>query len=85
MMKDKLEKTGHKKAYYRARTALGVFAFALASLSLAAIPVGITYQIAETQAKAENASSSLADCEKSEVGESEKAKEEPKPIHEIGA
>lgn len=45
-MRDKLEKTGHKKAYYRARIALVSILAALGILSIGAIPVGITYSVA---------------------------------------
>lgn len=58
MMKNKLEKTGHKKAYYKAKGFFGIFLFGILGLSLAAIPVGITYRIAEAQAEAAEASQS---------------------------
>jgi uncharacterized membrane protein SpoIIM required for sporulation len=51
-MKDKLEKTGHKKLYYELKTALTVFMFILAVFALASIPVGISFKLAEAQAKA---------------------------------
>ncbi len=57
-MKNKLEKTGHKRGYYKAKGFFGIFLFGILGLSLAAIPVGITYRIAETQAEAANASQS---------------------------
>ncbi len=52
-MKNKLEKTGHGRAYYRARGFFGIFLFGIFFLSLAAIPVGITYTIAEARAQEE--------------------------------
>lgn len=52
MMKDKIEKTGHKKWYYRTRLVLGVFLLGVCFVSLAAIPVGITYKIAENELRA---------------------------------
>lgn len=58
MMKNKLEKTGHKKAYYKAKGFFGIFLFGVLGLSLAAIPVGITYRIAEAQAEAANVAKS---------------------------
>jgi hypothetical protein len=52
-MKDKLEKNGHKKLYYAFKSLLTICLFAIAVTALAAIPVGITYKLAETHAKAE--------------------------------
>jgi hypothetical protein len=57
-MKDKLEKTGHKKLYYDLKMFFTVFLFAVAILALAAIPVGVTYKLAEAQAEAEQSSTS---------------------------
>lgn len=56
-MKDKLEKTGHKKLYYEMKTVLTVFMFILAVFALASIPVGISFKLAEAQAKAEETTS----------------------------
>ena len=74
-MKNKLEKTGHKKAYYKAKGFFGIFLFGILGLSLAAIPVGITYRIAEAQAEAANVSQS-EDSQKEE--DSSEAKEKGK-------
>lgn len=57
-MKNKLEKTGHKRFYYRVRGVFHVFLFSLIGLSLLAVPVGITYHIAETKAQTIEHSSS---------------------------
>lgn len=55
MMKDKLEKTGHKAHYQRGKKLLLSFAALLALGGVAAIPVGISYQVATAEAKAEAA------------------------------
>jgi hypothetical protein len=57
-MKDKLEKNGHKKLYYAFKSLLTICLFAIAITALAAIPVGITYKLAETHAKAEESETS---------------------------
>jgi uncharacterized membrane protein SpoIIM required for sporulation len=56
-MKDKLEKTGHKKLYYRLKAFLTVVLFALAVFALGAIPVGISFKLAEAQAQADSENS----------------------------
>lgn len=50
MMKDKLEKTGHRRLYYRLRASclLGLLFLTLAGA--AAIPVGISYRLAQAKA-----------------------------------
>lgn len=65
-MKDKLEKIGHKRAYYRLRFALWSFLVLLGILSLSAIPVGITYSVAmgAEAKKQENTSSVVETTEK---------------------
>ena len=50
-MQDKLTKTGHKKFYYRMKTGLTVLLFSIAVAAVAAIPVGITYRLAEVRAQ----------------------------------
>jgi hypothetical protein len=45
-MRDKLVKTGHKKAYYRIKAFFVAFVCALSLTALAAIPIGISYTIA---------------------------------------
>jgi hypothetical protein len=57
-MKDKLEKTGHKKLYYDLKTIFTILLFAVAVLALAAIPVGVTYKLSEAQAETEHNSTS---------------------------
>lgn len=57
IMKDKLEKTGHKKLYYRLKAFLTVVLFALAVFALGAIPVGISFKLAEAQAQADSENS----------------------------
>ncbi|MBR4811627.1 MAG: hypothetical protein IKZ68_00755 [Bacilli bacterium] len=44
-MKDKLEKTGHKKGYYMRRGFLRGLALGFALLTVAAIPIGISYKV----------------------------------------
>lgn len=44
-MKDVLEKTGHKKAYYDRRRFMKATAASFVLLLIAAIPVGISYRI----------------------------------------
>lgn len=44
-MKNVLEKTGHKKAYYSTRRFMTYTAAAFALFLIAAIPVGISYRI----------------------------------------
>lgn len=50
-MKDKLEKTGHKKGYYRLKSVLAITIFAVATAALAAIPVGISFKLSEAVAE----------------------------------
>ncbi len=68
VMKDKLEKTGHKKLYYRAKTAMVCSLCLIAFCGLAAIPVGISYQLARAEAYEErqNVSSSVSTSETEE-------------------
>lgn len=44
-MKNVLEKTGHKKAYYDRRRFMKISAASFALLLIAAIPVGISYRL----------------------------------------
>jgi len=44
-VKDKLEKTGHKKGYYMRRGFLKGLALGFALLTVAAIPIGISYKV----------------------------------------
>lgn len=76
-MKNKLEKTGHKKGYYRARRILSLSLFCFVGLSLAAIPVGISYKIAETQAAALSSNAKEEGEKDPEKSGQEKGNEEP--------
>lgn len=51
-MKDKLYKTGHKKAYYRVRRAMRLSLFALAAGLSTAAPILITYGVSAAKAEA---------------------------------
>lgn len=51
-MKDKLEKTGHRKRYYQLRYCVVAFLFGLTALAASAIPVGISIKLAEAEAQA---------------------------------
>lgn len=46
-MKDKLEKSGHKRGYYRKQLLLKASLIALGFFSLCAIPIGLSYRVAE--------------------------------------
>lgn len=59
-MVDKLEKNGHKRAYYRLKAALFVALIALAVTAIMAIPVGISYRLAAEGMKEGASSSSLS-------------------------
>lgn len=59
-MKDKLEKTGHKKLYYRLKSVLTIFMFSIALAAAAAIPVGISYRLSAEKAEEESATSYVA-------------------------
>ncbi len=52
-MKDKLYKTGHKKAYYRVRRAMRLSLFALAAGLSTAAPILITYGVSTAKAEAQ--------------------------------
>ncbi len=52
-MKDKLYKTGHKKAYYRVRRAMRLSLFALAAGLSTAAPILITYGVSIAKAEAQ--------------------------------
>ncbi len=56
-MVDKLEKNGHKRAYYRLKAALFIALIAIGITAIMAIPVGISYRLA-AEAMKEGASSS---------------------------
>lgn len=67
-MKDKLYKTGHKKAYYRVRRAMRLSLFALAVGLSTAAPILITYGVSIAKAEAQQTKESEA---RPESGESE--------------
>lgn len=54
-MKDKLYKTGHKKAYYRVRRAMRLSLFAIAAGLSTAAPILITYGVSVAEAQAQQA------------------------------
>ena len=54
-MKDKLSKTGHKKAYYRLRRTVRLSLFAIALGLTTAAPVMITYGVEAARATAQKA------------------------------
>lgn len=60
-MKDKLEKTGHKKGYYRFKGAMSLCAGVIGLSILAAVPIGIAYRAAILQAEEEEISQRNAD------------------------
>ena len=68
MMKDKLEKSGHRRLYYRLRATclLGLLFLSLAGA--AAIPVGISYRLAQAKA-VEETSERVEENEEDEEGE----------------
>ena len=57
-MKDKLYKTGHKKAYYRVRRAMRLSLFAIAAGLSTAAPILITYGVSVAEAQAQQATES---------------------------
>ncbi len=65
-MKDKLEKTGHKKGYYRLKAFVTFILFALAIMASGAIPVGISVKLAEAEAEAETSQRSSPEETQSE-------------------
>ncbi len=46
-MKDKLEKTGLTRSHYRKQLALKISLFALAFITVCALPIGLSYRVAE--------------------------------------
>lgn len=69
-MKDKLEKTGHKKLYYRLKSALTVLMFSIALAAAAAIPVGISYRLSAEKGEEEPASSYVSSSSSEAVSSS---------------
>ena len=67
-MKDKLVKTGHKKAYYRFRS-FGIALLALLGIGLASsLPVLVTYSVCENAALAKEAEQKEEDASVEEEG-----------------
>ncbi len=60
-MKDKLYKTGHKKAYYRIRGAARATLFALALGLSTATPILITYGVEQSRAEAAKEKESVSE------------------------
>ncbi len=69
MMKDKLEKTGHRKRYYQFRHFVMAFLIALGALAVSAIPVGISIRLAEAEAAAAYVETSSSIPEEGEAEE----------------
>lgn len=76
-MKDKLEKTGHRKRYYQFRYFVVAFLFVLTAVAASAIPVGISIQLAEAEARAENRDESSLNSETSSPFVSDEPGKEP--------
>lgn len=68
-MKDKLEKTGRNKGYYRKHLALKLSLITLSFVTICAIPIGVSYRIAEVAHAGKEETSSQVD--KSEANEEE--------------
>lgn len=65
-MKDKLVKTGHKKAYYRLR-AFGLSLAALFGIGLSAsLPIFVTYEVSVSQTLAKEAEQKQEESETTE-------------------
>ena len=75
-MQDKLTKTGHKKFYYRMKTGMTILLFSIAVVAVAAIPVGITYRLAEVRAQERAEESHIV------VEESSTQEDDPTIIHD---
>lgn len=57
-MKDKLDKTGKTKKYYRKHLAIRISLIALSFVTVCAIPIGVSYRVAEvTHAEADKTTS----------------------------
>lgn len=74
-MKDKLEKTGLTRSHYRKQLALKISLFALAFVTVCALPVGLSYRVAEV-VKAEKLESSSNEETSSQVIENSSSNEE---------
>ena len=74
-MKDKLEKTGLTRSHYRKQLALKISLFALAFVTVCALPIGLSYRVAEV-VKAEKLESSSNEEISSQVVENSSSNEE---------
>lgn len=74
-MKDKLEKTGLTRSHYRKQLALKISLFALAFVTVCALPIGLSYRVAEV-VKAEKLESSSNEEASSQVVENSSSSEE---------
>ncbi len=74
-MKDKLEKTGLTRSHYRKQLALKISLFALAFITVCALPIGLSYRVAEV-VKAEKLESSSNEETSSQIAENSSSSEE---------
>ncbi len=74
-MKDKLEKTGLTRSHYRKQLALKISLFALAFITVCALPIGLSYRVAEV-VKAEKLESSSNEETSSQIVENSSSSEE---------
>ncbi len=74
-MKDKLEKTGLTRSHYRKQLALKISLFALAFITVCALPIGLSYRVAEV-VKAEKLESSSNEEASSQIVENSSSSEE---------
>ena len=69
-MKDKLEKTGHKKGYYMRRGFLKGLALSFALLTVAAILIGISYKVSVAKIDEPKAAKHVEETKKQQQEES---------------
>lgn len=63
-MKDKLEKTGKTKKYYRKHLMIKISLVALTFITACAVPIGVSYRVAEVaNAKANETASLIEEVE----------------------
>lgn len=65
-MKDKLEKTGKTRSYYRKHFAIKISLIAFSFLTICAIPIGVSYKIADVANAAQDESSKVIENSSSE-------------------
>ncbi len=80
-MKDKLEKTGLSRAHYRKQLALRISLFAVAFITVCALPIGLSYRVAEV-VKAEKAEVTTSEENASQVEEVSSLEEDIKSFSE---